>query len=230
MPKPVIALVGDESFLQLQKLQQIIAQFPADVQRVDFDGTRAELSDVLDELRSFAMFGSVKLIVVRDADEFISRFREPLEEYICNPSDSATLVLRISSLPANQRIYKAIAKVGAIEPCEPPKERDLPAWIMNRGKSEYKIATMLISHDIRVISRLADNVVVMYGGTVVEYGPAPDVLAARFNPKHPYTAALLASIPSAQNVRDHGDLSAVDVTLTDGKTHRRLVSGYRSIR
>ena len=48
MPKPVIALVGDEPFLQLQKLKQIIAQFPANVQRADFDGTRAELSDVLD--------------------------------------------------------------------------------------------------------------------------------------------------------------------------------------
>src|SRR5438034_4002618 len=64
MPKPVIALVGDEPFLQLQKLQQIIAQFPADVQRIDLDGTRAELADVLDELRSFAMFGSAKLVVV----------------------------------------------------------------------------------------------------------------------------------------------------------------------
>jgi len=55
----------------------------------------------------------------------------------------------------------------------------------------------------------------MYGGTVVEYGPAPDVLAARFTPKHPYTAALLASIPSAQNVRDHGDLSAVEGEVPD---------------
>src|SRR5262245_59030006 len=140
MPKPVYALVGDEPFLQLQKLQQIIAQFPADVQRIDVEGDRAELADVLDELRSFAMFGSAKLVVVRDADDFISRFREQLEEYVANPSDSATLVLRVSSLPSNQRIYKAIAKVGAIEPCEAPKERDLPAWIMNRGKSEHKIA------------------------------------------------------------------------------------------
>jgi peptide/nickel transport system ATP-binding protein len=82
-------------------------------------------------------------------------------------------------------------------------------------KSEFKIATMLISHDIRVISRLADNVAVMYGGTVVEYGPALDVLAAGFTPKHPYTAALLASIPSAQNVRDHGDLQAVEGEVPD---------------
>src|SRR5207248_8403691 len=89
MPKPVIALVGDEPFLQLQKLQQIIAQFPADVQRIDLDGERAELADVLDELRSFAMFGSSKLVVVRDADDFVSQFRAQLEEYVCNPNNSA---------------------------------------------------------------------------------------------------------------------------------------------
>jgi DNA polymerase-3 subunit delta len=145
MPKPaaVFALVGDEPFLQLQKLQQIIAQFPPDVQRIDIDGERAELSDVLDELRSFAMFGGgdgKKLVVVRDADEFISRFREQLEDYVSNPSTSATLVLRVSSLPKGQRIYKAIAKTGAIEPCDPPKEWELPKWIMERGKAEHKIA------------------------------------------------------------------------------------------
>jgi DNA polymerase-3 subunit delta len=145
MPKPtaVYALVGDEPFLQLSRLRQIIAQFPADVQRIDIDGMRAELSDVLDELRSFAMFGGVdagKLVVVRDADEFISRYREQLEDYVAKPSNSATLVLRLLSLPKNQRLYKIIAKIpGAIISCEPPKDWELPKWIMDRSKSEHKL-------------------------------------------------------------------------------------------
>src|SRR3954466_1819549 len=109
MAKPVYALVGPDPFLQLQKLAGILKQLPADVQRIDVDGERAELADVLDELRSFAMFGGGhKLVVVRDADEFLSRFREQLEQYVAHPSSSATLVLRVSSLPSNQRIYKAI--------------------------------------------------------------------------------------------------------------------------
>jgi len=82
-------------------------------------------------------------------------------------------------------------------------------------KAEFGIATLLISHDIRAISRLADNVAVMYGGTVVEHGPAPDVLAPRFAPKHPYTTALLASIPSVQNVRDKGYLTVVEGEVPD---------------
>jgi peptide/nickel transport system ATP-binding protein len=82
-------------------------------------------------------------------------------------------------------------------------------------KADLGIASLLISHDIRVISRLADNVAVMYGGSVVEHGPAADVLTARCAPKHPYTTALLASIPSERNVRDKGYLTVIEGEVPD---------------
>ena len=94
MPKPVYALVGADSFLQLQKLAEIKSQLARDVQSNDVDGERAQLADVLDELRSFAMFGSGKIVVVRNADELITRFREQLEDYVSKPCDSGVLVLR----------------------------------------------------------------------------------------------------------------------------------------
>src|SRR4051812_49406819 len=134
---PVYALVGTDSFRQLQVLRNILAAMPADVQRVDVEGERAELADVLDELRSFAMFGGVKLVVVRDADAFISRFREQLEDYVASPSSSGTLVLRLNSLPANQRIHKAIAKTGKIEDCNPPK--DAVRWVADHAQSAHAI-------------------------------------------------------------------------------------------
>src|SRR5579884_3206540 len=137
MAKPVYALVGSYPFLQLQKLKEVLSQLPPDAQRSDVDGERAELAEVLDELRSFAMFGGGKVVVVRSADAFITRFREQLEQYVSNPSDSATLVLRLSSLASNQRIYKAIAKTGQIEACEPPK--DLTRWVAQHGKSSHGI-------------------------------------------------------------------------------------------
>jgi oligopeptide/dipeptide ABC transporter ATP-binding protein len=82
-------------------------------------------------------------------------------------------------------------------------------------KSELGITTMLISHDISIISRLSDSVAVMYGGTVVEYGLARDILAVDFASKHPYTTALLASIPSAQNIREKGYLQAIEGDVLD---------------
>ncbi|MGD0462704.1 MAG: DNA polymerase III subunit delta [Tepidisphaeraceae bacterium] len=137
MPKPVYVLVGPDALLQQEALQKIVAELPPDAQRIDADGETADLADVLDELRSFAMFGSAKVVAVRNADEFVSRFREQMEDYVVRPSESATLVLRFSSLPSNQRIYKAIAKTGQIIPCQAP--RDLRTWIIQRGKTAHKL-------------------------------------------------------------------------------------------
>jgi len=134
----VYALVGDDAFLQLAALGEVAARMPADAQRIDADGERAELAEALDELRSFAMFGGGKLVVVRNADAFVTRFREQLENYLGQPSDSATLVLRLCSLPANQRIYKLIVKVGEVVKCEPPK--DLAGWVMARGREAHGLA------------------------------------------------------------------------------------------
>ncbi|MFI6789946.1 dipeptide ABC transporter ATP-binding protein [Nonomuraea sp. NPDC050383] len=55
-------------------------------------------------------------------------------------------------------------------------------------------ALLMISHDLAVVSSIADTILVMKDGRVVEEGPAGDVLAS---PAHPYTRALLAAVPSA---------------------------------
>ena len=64
--------------------------------------------------------------------------------------------------------------------------------LMDMLKRDYNTAIMLITHDMGVVSELADDVLVMYMGNVIESGTAREVLK---NPKHPYTKALLASIP-----------------------------------
>ena len=82
-------------------------------------------------------------------------------------------------------------------------------------KAETGIATLLISHDISVIQRLSDRVAVMYGGTVVETGCATELLAPEAKLRHPYTAALLASIPSAETIRRKSYLQAIEGEVLD---------------
>lgn len=82
-------------------------------------------------------------------------------------------------------------------------------------KSELGITTMLISHDISMISRLSDRVAVMYGGTVFEYGPARDILSVHCASKHPYTSALLASVPGAQKRNGKGYLQTIEGDVLD---------------
>lgn len=64
--------------------------------------------------------------------------------------------------------------------------------LMAKLKEEHDTAIMLITHDMGVVSELADDVAVMYMGNIVEQGSAVEVLK---NPAHPYTEALLKSIP-----------------------------------
>jgi peptide/nickel transport system ATP-binding protein len=74
---------------------------------------------------------------------------------------------------------------------------------------ETGMALLLISHDLGVIGRIAERVMVMYGGAVMEEGPTDAVFAARL---HPYTQALFAALPS-RGARKGRRLAAVGGTV-----------------
>lgn len=64
--------------------------------------------------------------------------------------------------------------------------------LMRRLQEQYKMSIMLITHNLGVVSRMCDEVAVMYMGKIVEY---TDVRTLFHNPAHPYTVGLLNSIP-----------------------------------
>jgi oligopeptide/dipeptide ABC transporter ATP-binding protein len=64
--------------------------------------------------------------------------------------------------------------------------------LLKRAQQETGVATILITHDLGVVAELADRIVVMYAGRVVETGGVLDLFAG---PRHPYTMGLLASLP-----------------------------------
>jgi peptide/nickel transport system ATP-binding protein len=66
-------------------------------------------------------------------------------------------------------------------------------------QSELGLAYLFITHNISVVSYIADEVAVMYLGRIVEYGGIQEVLEA---PAHPYTQALLSAVPVANPERE----------------------------
>lgn len=77
--------------------------------------------------------------------------------------------------------------------------------LMKNLKQKSNMSIMLITHDLGVVAEMADRVVVMYSGQIVEQG---DVFTIFENPKHPYTEGLLKSMPSAE--KRVGKLYAID--------------------
>ena len=100
----------------------------------------------------------------------------------------------------NQRV--AIAAAMALEPAilladEPTSALDVTAQAqvveeLLGLRARYGTAILMITHNMGAAAKLADQVAVMYGGRIVEYGPRTEVLN---HPAHPYTRALLAAVP-----------------------------------
>jgi len=71
--------------------------------------------------------------------------------------------------------------------------------LMNTLRTEFKAAIMFITHDLGVIAHMADDVVVMYLGRIVEKASVDDIF---LKPKHPYTIGLMNSIPSLTTTKE----------------------------
>lgn len=64
--------------------------------------------------------------------------------------------------------------------------------LINRIKEERKLSVIFITHDLGVVANMADRVAVMYAGKIVEHGTVDEIF---YEPKHPYTWALLSAMP-----------------------------------
>ena len=64
--------------------------------------------------------------------------------------------------------------------------------LINKLKDEMNLSIIFITHDLGVVANMADDIAVMYAGKIVEYGTVYDIF---YDPRHPYTWALLGSMP-----------------------------------
>lgn len=70
--------------------------------------------------------------------------------------------------------------------------------IMKKLQEEYSTATIMITHNLGIVSELCQKVAVMYGGRIIEYGTVKEVFS---NPMHPYTVGLLGALPTPDGAK-----------------------------
>jgi peptide/nickel transport system ATP-binding protein len=144
-----------------------------------------------------------------DGREARERRVEALLEQVGMPAQSANRYPHEFSGGQRQRI--CIARALAVEPkliiCDEPTSAldvSVQAQILNllkRLQAEFQLSYLFITHDVSVVSYIANEVAVMYLGRIVEHGDVETILQS---PSHPYTQGLMSAVPRIENEGENG--------------------------
>lgn len=144
---------GDEGFLKhevLSALQRdVLGEDDGEFSLSVFAGKDSEWTDVVDALSTVALFGPARRMgLIEEADPFVTRNRERLEDYLAKPAPMGVLVLDVKSWPGNTRLAKQAAKCGTVIDCRcptrggksgAPDERRIAAWLRRRAKEHHGV-------------------------------------------------------------------------------------------
>lgn len=149
-PPPVVAIFGEEEYAKSTRLRETLNQLlPPEVDRgmalVEYDGSRPEddggpvLAAVMDDLRTLPFLAERRVVLIREADKFITAWRAKLESYCAAPSSTGTLILICRSLPKSTRLYKAIAAAGGqLHESARLRGREVAAFAIDQARTHGK--------------------------------------------------------------------------------------------
>ncbi len=138
-PQPVYVLFGDEEFLKREARAALTRWLLDDADPAfavsSYPGDRADWSTVRGELQTLPFLSPRRVVVIDQADEFVSNNRQALEKYVGKPSPGV-LILEVRSWPSNTKLAKLVADEATIV-CKVPKPAQLPAWCVQRASVAY---------------------------------------------------------------------------------------------
>lgn len=162
---PIHVVYGDESFRKTKTIEEILNRlFPPEVDRAMaltlFEGGESEehggpsAAGVFDDLRTLPFLSERRVVVVRDADKFITAHRESLEAYAGAPAATGILILECKSFPKTTKLYKAAVKSGAVlHECKK---------LNARGVSDFVVAEAT-AHGKRIDRPAVGNLIALIG-------------------------------------------------------------------
>ena len=178
-------------------LSRVMNKFKADVAAADsFDADKRclEIIDFLKEKASQIVYTLTKRIAKEKAIKLMEevgipearmRYRQYPFEFSGGMRQRIVIAIALS---ANPDILICDEPTTALDVTIQAQILEL----INRLKREHNLSIIFITHDLGVVANMADRIAVMYAGKIVEYGTAEEVF---YNPQHPYTWALLSSMP-----------------------------------
>jgi DNA polymerase-3 subunit delta len=134
--KPLYVVHGDEAFLRRLTIEAIRTRTVGDDDSAVsvFPGDKAEFAAVFDELMSAPFFAPKRVVVVADADPFVTRYRSLLEKKVAGELPSTgLLILDVRTWPSNTRLAKLVDDVIV---CKAPTKA-LPGWVVKRTRDRH---------------------------------------------------------------------------------------------
>jgi len=140
LPGPIVALFGEDRWLKgaaLNVLSRLVLGEGDDAGMTRFPGKEVGFKAVCDELLTLSMWGDRRLVVVEDADEFVTLFRGALEKYVKKPARKSVLVLDVKTWPKNTRLAKQVAEVGLDLDCKGLDGEPLARWLDDMCRARF---------------------------------------------------------------------------------------------
>lgn len=129
--QPIYALIGDEGFLVRRCRDAIVSRTVGDADPeyalAVYNGEGTDFSSVRNELETMPFLVPMRIVLIEQADPFISEYRESLEKYAAKPSKVGVLVLEAKTFSESTRLAKALPDSAKIA-CKAPAPYKLPDW------------------------------------------------------------------------------------------------------
>ena len=134
----IYVIGGKDKYLSDAECERLVEKLLSKQERAmslyQVRGNEADAADVLDELRTMPFLSAKRVVVVREADKFISENREVLEKYFDEPSRTGVLILTVQTWRKNTKLSKKLSNVGKFVEVGAMKAWQLPKYVANYAK------------------------------------------------------------------------------------------------
>jgi DNA polymerase-3 subunit delta len=139
-PLPVYVLHGDEDFLKRRVVAalrlRILGEGSGEFSFSTHPGDKATFAGVVGELETLPFLSPYRLVVVENADPFVTKNRPALEKYVAAPAKCGVLVLDVRTWPSTTRLAKQVNDNATIV-CKAPAAFKLPDWCVRYATAEH---------------------------------------------------------------------------------------------
>jgi DNA polymerase-3 subunit delta len=202
---------GDEAFLKRLVLKQLrgeaVGEEEASVTRLE--GEKAQWRELADGLASFSLFGGGgrRLVIVENADDFVSAHRGELEDLAAEPVRSGILLLDVKTHASNTKLYKAVEAGGLQVECKLPEKAAGKKKVLDEDRLIRWLGQWAEQqHQVKLPQNAANVLVELVGNELGLLDQSLAKLALFVKPNEAVTADLVREVVGGWQAKDIWEL------------------------